>query len=331
MRMNVQFDHLLSNTVNLKEGRLRKLEDRVVTVFGVLDTSAAVGELVRGWDPQGSWAHRTIITPPRDAEYDADFLLVLSHNPDWDDEPVRYRDAIWQSLDDNGTYKAMPHTRKCRCVRLTYSDDCHLDIVPYVQLTDRAVIVNGDANGGAGEWEDTNPQGFTVWFDERDLITNGNLRLVIRLLKYLRDYKATFRGTRSVILNTIVGNLISWDRAAQEPGCYEDVPRTLVTITSDLDAWLQENEAMPSIEDPSGTGLTFDHRWGPESYNALRDRMHDYAADIADAYAETDEAASLEKWQGLFGPGFTLPPEETSTPRFGPVVPPKRTSPSRAG
>ena len=42
---------------------------------------------------------------------------------------------------------------------------------------------------------------------EKDGLTGGNLRKVIRLLKYLRDYKTTF-SVPSVILTTLVGERV---------------------------------------------------------------------------------------------------------------------------
>ncbi|MBY8854502.1 hypothetical protein K7G98_42165, partial [Saccharothrix sp. MB29] len=62
----------------------------------------------------------------------------------------------------------------------------HVDIVPFVVLSDGTQnIVNRDDNC----WERTNPGGFTTWMQGKDKITGGNLRKVIRLLKFLRDHK----------------------------------------------------------------------------------------------------------------------------------------------
>src|SRR5207247_11077484 len=71
-------------------------------------------------------------------------------------------------------------------VRIAYANDCHVDVVAYLVLADgRQVIVNRDID----DWEDTNPQGFTNWMRSKDTITEGNLRRVLRLLKFLRDHK----------------------------------------------------------------------------------------------------------------------------------------------
>ena len=44
--------------------------------------------------PQGSWAHKTIISPVTACdEFDADILLHLENNPDWNDNPKIYLQA----------------------------------------------------------------------------------------------------------------------------------------------------------------------------------------------------------------------------------------------
>lgn len=78
-------------------------------------------------------------------------------------------------------------------------------------------------------------------------------------------------------------------------------------IVNDLDAWLQARPLKPSIQDPSGSGVTFDHRWGQATYAYFRDRIHVHAAQMQDAYDELDKDASVRKWQEVFGEGFTAP------------------------
>jgi hypothetical protein len=58
------------------------------------------------------------------------------------------------------------------------------------------LIVNGDED----TWEDTDPAGFTDWMKQKNDLTGGNLKRVIRLFKYLRDHQDHFKLTRSVLL-----------------------------------------------------------------------------------------------------------------------------------
>jgi SMODS domain-containing protein len=321
------FNHFLAETVNLNRSRLDTLSTSVDAVYAALKNDTELGDLIIGKIPQGSWAHRTIIKPLAGKEFDADFLVEFVEVDDWSEHPKAYIEALDDALGRNGTYKEMPRTRKCRCVRLTYKGDFHLDIVPYVHLSDgREVIVNSDDD----EWEPTNPEGFTSWINGKDDIAGGNLRKVIRIMKYLRDHKGTFVGTRSIILTTLLGERVEGWRSATDPDYYTDVPSALVNITEDLDEWLQARPSRPSIADPSNSGATFDHRWSDASYEALRKRIHEYAADFRAAYDEPEAEASEAMWRKLFGDGFTAPPGGGGRGPFG-VVPPAPTRPGRAG
>ena len=111
------------------------------------------------------------------------------------------------------------------------SNDCHVDVVPAVTLDDgRQVIICYRDN----TFEDTNPVGFADWMKERDYITGGQLRQVIRLLKWLRDFKSTF-SCPSVILTVMLGGRVQfWDTQS----VCADVPTALVHLLEALDNWL---------------------------------------------------------------------------------------------
>src|SRR5207247_1595375 len=217
MQLPDHFDVLLKGTVNLSQFKLDTLDSRVTAIYNALKADAELGEYVRDKIPQGSWAHRTIINPIGDNEFDADFMLLLAENPDWSGSPKIYIEKVYAALHRHSVYGGMPHSRKCRCVRLTYANSCHVDIVPYLKLSDgRQVIVNRDND----EWEDTDPEGFTAWMRDKDQIAGGNLRRVIRLMKYLRDHKNSFTGTRSVILTTLLGQQVSATMKLFDTGYY---------------------------------------------------------------------------------------------------------------
>ncbi|WP_231476476.1 SMODS domain-containing nucleotidyltransferase [Rhodococcus sp. UNC23MFCrub1.1] len=248
-----------------------------------------IGHLVLGKTPQGSWAHKTIINPLGSNEFDADFMLDMSENTDWSDDPKKYIEEVYAALHRHSTYRNMPHSRKCRCVRLVYANSMHLDIVPHLNLADgREVIVNRDDN----DWESTDPQGFTDWMKSKDALAKGNLRKVIRLMKYLRDHKNSFTGTRSILLTTLLGEQVTELRTMLDPGYYSDVPTTLLHLAKDLDGWLQARPTKPSIPDPSGSGVTFDHRWEQSTYSYFRDRIHVHTGKVHTSRRATPSALS---------------------------------------
>lgn len=328
MQLADHFNVLLRDTVNLGQTKLNLLEARVESIYKTLKNDSEIGSLIVGKSSQGSWAHRTIIDPVGNNEFDADFMLNMIENSDWSDSPKKYIDQVYAAIHRNSIYSKMPHSRKCRCVRLVYSNSMHVDIVPHLILSDgREVIVNRDANS----WEQTDPQGFTNWMRDRDTTTNGNLRKVIRLMKYLRDHKNSFTGTRSILLTTLLGERVSGVNEILSPGYYASVPTTLVNLIQDLDVWLQARPTKPSIVDPSGSGATFDHRWEQSTYSYFRDRIHIHAAEMAEAYSEEDKDRSVHLWQGIFGDGFKAPASPSNSVKFPAAAVPVVSSVGRSG
>jgi hypothetical protein len=292
-------------------------------VFAALQRDPDYGDFVQRYTRQGSWAHRTIIRPVGDKEFDADILLDMTEVDGW--EPKRYIEAVYLALHHNATYGSMPHTKKCRCVCLSYANEMHIDIVPHLFLADgREVIVNRDDN----DWEETNPTGFTQWMKDRDDMAKGNLRKVIRLVKFLRDHKNSFTGTRSIIITTLLASQVT--TVGSILGYYKNVPTTLLHLVEDLDTYLQAHPSRPSVEDPSKSGTTFDHRWSQTSYGYFRDRIHVHAAEIRAAYDEPDKAESVKLWQNVFGNGFKAP-ASTSRQAFVSTAPTAASTLRRSG
>jgi Second Messenger Oligonucleotide or Dinucleotide Synthetase domain/Adenylyl/Guanylyl and SMODS C-terminal sensor domain len=288
----------LSDTVDLNQTRLDLLASRVESIYAAAAMDDTLGPFVEEYIPQGSWAHRTIIKPLDGREFDADILLKITERPDWADDKKKYVTETLAAFERSAyAGKTEKHTR---CVRIIYTDDCHVDAVPYLELEDgRQVIVDT----GANEFESSNPQGFADWMKEKDDLTGGHLRKVIRLLKYLRDFKGTF-SVPSVILTTLVGErVLAWNAE----GRYPDVPTALKNVLADLDTWLQLYETMPSIADPSCSDVTFDHRWDQGRYTTFRTKINDYALWVQQAYDEPDRVRSVELWQKVFGPAFRAP------------------------
>lgn len=319
MRMTASFNAFMTNTVNIDQTRLNSLDTSVPALFDALRADAQIGSIVLAHEPQGSWPHQTIIKPADGVEFDADFMVVMEEQADWADSPKAYITQVHAALARHGTYQDLLQPAKCRCVRVTYAGDYHVDVVPYVVLSNgRQVIVNGDED----MWEDTDPSGFTAWMKEKNDVTGGNLKRVIRLFKYLRDHQDNFKLTRSVLLTAMVGERVDAAKLIGDPGYYEDLPATFFHLLADLNTWLQAHPTKPSIADPSGathpdgTPVTFDHRWSPETYRAFRSRVETLHAATRTAYDdETSIEHSLELWQKVFGPDFKDPGSSTSGSR----------------
>ncbi|MCY3792356.1 MAG: nucleotidyltransferase, partial [Gemmatimonadetes bacterium] len=148
MRHTPAFDKFLRDVVNLPQTRLDELDTNVNAIFEALRNAETLGSYVLKKIPQGSWAHRTIIRPVDDLEFDADFLLHLRDHPTWSQNPQDYLVHLEAALRAHGVYGEMIEDDiKSRCVRVVYADEHHVDIVPYLILASgRKVIVNRDIN-----------------------------------------------------------------------------------------------------------------------------------------------------------------------------------------
>lgn len=298
MDFDAHFQAFLTSTVNLKPFKLDLLDGRVNAITTAFQNDDQIGDLYKEHLPQGSWAQQTIIEPIGDFdEFDADILLHLTPVSEWETEPKTYLREVRAAFKRNSTYKDKLQ-RKNRCIRIQYARSCHVDVVPSITLDDgRHVIINYAEN----DFEETNPVGFADWMKERDDLTNGNLRRVLRLLKWLRDYKNTFTCP-SVILTVMFGGRV-WYSGTDK---YPDVPHTLVALLEDLDSHLSMHSTMPLLDDPSCPGTSFNHRWEEPLYQTFKRKVHDYAVwarEALDLQGDDDQAAVIA-WQKLFGDEF---------------------------
>jgi hypothetical protein len=303
MKLLDYFDAFMASTVNLDQPRLDELDLQVDAIIGIIDADEVIGEHLEGHIRTGSWAHRTIIKPVRNKDFDADILLHLEEVDGW--EPEDYLNQTRAAFLRHPDYKDLIKSSHDRCVRVDFDDDGHVDVVPYIIRNDTGDGEGDESivNAATNEFETTNPRGLAEWMKENDKLANGNLRKVIRLMKYLRDYKTTF-SIPSIILTTFLGERIhSWDADTR----YPDLPTALLNILTDLEAWLWLHSTMPVIEDPSCPGVTFNHRWDQDRYTNFRNKIAIYADWVKDAYNEPDKAKSLAAWQRIFGDDFKAP------------------------
>lgn len=304
MKLTRYFGKMLTDTVNLNASRLGDLDTRVVRITEALKAADSLDGRVLDTVPQGSWAHETIIRPAAGLEFDADFLVQLSEDEARNENPRSYANAVYTALSDHAIYGGMS-SKKDRCVRVTYANDCHIDIITYVVMANgRQVIVNRNTN----EFEDTNPVGFSEWIQEKDRLTNRNLPKAVRLLKYLRDHQKAFK-LKSVLLTTMVGNIVdSWRDL--DGDYYKDVPTTLLHLVEDLDRWLQAQWTKPHLADPSCPATSFNHRWTDSEFAAFRNSIHKLAPKIREAFDASTLGDSIAAWRRVFGPAF---PESVAT------------------
>jgi len=294
MKLTDYFKNFLDESVNLNNSRISLLDDRTAAITNFLKNSELLKDHFIDVIPQGSYAHKTIIKPVRTTdEFDADVLLYLEEVDGW--SACDYVENLYKLFRDNATYRDMV-SRKTRCVTIDYANDFHIDIVPYIERHGLKYITNRHEN----RYELTDPEKFTEWLDERNRITKHHFVKVMRLLKYLRDYKRTF-SIKSIILSTLVGEQVNDAALLENSSCYDDTPTTLYSVMNRLKKYVQENIFLPTIADPGGTGENFSDRWDQDGWANFRNKMLFYADKVADAYNDENKESSLAKWREIFG------------------------------
>ena len=298
---NQEFADFLKDEVNINQSRLDRLETSVGAVNDYLKGNLTGYQRM---DRQGSYALGTIIKPVDDNdEYDADIQIVMNAdiqivmnpNPKW--EAKDYVLEINRTLAGNKTY-ADKLRLKTRCVTIDYAGDFHLDVVPRVTINGKHYVCNRIDN----KFEETDGNGYRDWFNEKNRITGGNLKRVVRLLKHLRDDKNSFTA-KSILLTTLAGNTIK----ASDEGttAVSTVADTLETVLSRMSDYLQQHPNMPEIKNPVRCRTEdFNRHWDQRRYANFRNRIQSYAQTAKQAKAEPSAEKATKLWRDLFGDRF---------------------------
>ncbi len=308
------FRQFMSEHVSLNSSRYERLKKSDQAVSEYLAQHLVGYERT---ERQGSYALRTTIRPVRENdEFDVDRLVYLAF--DQTKSAKDYIDDVYQCLKDNGNY-ADKVQRKTRCITVNYASDFNIDLVPCITLNGSHFICNRKTNG----FEPTDGNGYRDWFNEKNGITNGNLKLVTRLLKYLRDHKRTFTAP-SILLTTLIGSTVHhWEDGTE----FRTIPDALLTVINRVDKYLQSHPIMPDIHNPVLPSETFTRHWDQDKYDRFRDMISSYAMRIREACEDNDEQSSIRKWRVLFGDAFGS--LSTTTGRSVSKAAPRVVTPSR--
>ena len=278
----------IRDEVNLSRSRLDRLEKAVNTVNDYL-TENLTG--YQKMERQGSYALGTLIKPvDENDEFDADIQIVISPNPQW--EPQDYVNAIKNTLAGSKTYTDKLRS-KIRSVAVDYPGDFHLDVVPRVTINGEHYVCNRLEN----KFEETDGTAYRDWFNERNRITGGNLKRVVRLLKYIRDHKNIFTA-KSILLTTLAGSMFT--PSDEGTAAVSTVPTTLETVLIRMNDYLRQYPHMPEIRNPVLPTESFNRHWNQSQYANFRTWVQTYAVKLQQAEAERSSGKIIELWQGLF-------------------------------
>lgn len=114
--------------------------------------------------PQGSYPIGTTVKPLTGEEFDLDFIVQLTDGTS-DEDPGAVFEAVASEIEHDSPYSGMTE-RKPSCVRITYADEFHMDVVPAVPnsgRSDTAILIPRN-DGDRLHWHATDPKGYIGWF-----------------------------------------------------------------------------------------------------------------------------------------------------------------------
>lgn len=291
-----EFHDFLRDHVNLNQSRFIRLKSGV---RGVTDCLKSNLEEFQTTERQGSYALGTLIKPvDENDEYDADIQVVMTYDPAWDAKT--YIASVHAALKENANY-ADKLSRKTRCITVDYKGEFHLDVVPRFTKIENGKENHYICNRLRNEFEQTDGIGYRDWFNDKNQITDGNLKCVVRLLKFMRDHKNSFTA-KSILLTTLAGKAIHDSHENTE--AVRTIADTFVTILEHMDEYLQAHPSMPDIANPVLANETFNRHWTEVQYRNFRDKINSYTKIAKEAKDNADKNASIKNWRKLFGDDF---------------------------
>ena len=192
-----EFASFIKYEVNLDRTRYNLLQERVRLVAEYLSQDL---DSFEKRENQGSYALGTVIKPTNGRDYDSDVLIFMKD--DSRKGPADYLNELYVCLGTHPDYSGKLR-KGTKCVELNFGDGFHIDVVPCVTRGDQDRV----CNTRIGEFEPTDGTGYREWFNGKTDVTNGHLKTVTRLLKYMRNHKGSF-DVPSVVLTTLIGHSV---------------------------------------------------------------------------------------------------------------------------
>ncbi|MDD5530694.1 MAG: hypothetical protein PHX21_11820 [bacterium] len=252
---------------------------------------------------QGSCATKTCTKPATDEEeFDVDIVLSLNlkkltdglNKPD--SSPKKVVEWLEKRLKTNDNYKDKIKELKQRCVRISYKGDFHVDIVPVTPIDGKdGILWIPDKLEG---WDKTNPKGFISWCNDREKISGGYFKHIVKYLKWWRSAIAPDKANvNSILLATLIGNHIMNGNSYAE---------TLVNTMESLNLWLQGCLSTPEINNPSLDTENLARDWSQSDFDLFKKYFDLATKNSRAALNETDLTKSIELWRTVFGDNFPI-------------------------
>jgi hypothetical protein len=279
--------------------------------------------------PHGSVALDTTVKPRRgqkDDEYDVDCVCRLAATSL---TAMEVYALVQGRLAAHETYRKMLE-RKNRCLRLNYSGQFHIDILPGVPTGNGTELLVPDRE--IREWTPSDPEGFANWFkargerphliraDAQPLPTPSPARekpalaIAVQLVKRRRDmvFDGGEDAPRSILLTTLAARVYNGSVG---------VGGTLAQVVSGIAAELRRSVDRIKITNPVNEGEDFAESLDATRYQRLREFMFAFEREIR-ALASAQGRDLRESLREMFG----AEPTSTAFERWGNLLNERRAS-----
>jgi len=288
-------------------------EDAKSKYEAVADWLARAGSPLARFDPevfpQGSIRIGTTVRPRGQDEYDVDLVLLLSTVID---DAMHLYGLVRNRLLAHRTYARILEEKK-RCLRLNYSGQFHLDVLParpaFRLGSTRLWVPDRELRS----WSMSDPKGYASWFlgiaeDERDRILGNTeplpefksveekspLQRTVQLLKRRRDvyFDGDEDAPRSVVLTTL---------AARHYRRQQSVLATLVGTLELVGAEIQRAQGMLAVPNPTLPQEDFADAWDVHSYARFVRFVRDFRAELVKLGRSQNMESVAEQLAVMFG------------------------------
>lgn len=278
--------------------------------------------------PHGSLRLQTANKPFGGGEYDVDLTCQLAMPSTWGPQAVY--ELIYQRLHESGVYRDKLE-RKPRCIRINYSGDFHLDVVPAIPdsvsgSTNILVPEKGSdlrSSTGSGGWKPSGPRAFGDWYDDRcadqktpDLVLNESkmasrteplppaesvhkkpaLKRTTQLFKRWRDVEYQNRpklDTPSIVLTRLAG-----DYYEGNPFCSMAMSSTLAGCVT-----LTRSSVPPELLNPRNPAEVISEKWrdNQNAYEDFRRAVRKFRDDWENLLLMRSLPTIIDELERLFG------------------------------
>ena len=266
------------NLDRLKNG-LKEYNEEYGTNYSIADSCV-----------QGSVAMSTVVQTEKN-DYDIDVAVVFDKSCIGDKGARSTRNMVADALGrKTKQFNAEPEV-KTNCVRIKYADGYHIDFAIYRREWDSENDCWFYEHAGS-EWTVRDLKGLTEWFNNRNDVTDGKLRRVVRLSKMFCKSRDAWVNMPSGILQTILCD-------EQLQLAYERIDELFYfTMKAIVDRLEQDCKLFAPVD--NGRDLTsrqIDLLKMTNWKNRLKSKLEDLEV-LFDDECESDDA--LQAWYGFF-------------------------------